>query len=53
MAEGNEVYVKCSSCQYEGWIRLADGIVVNNAICPQCRNRTLVLYYFISPIAGG
>ncbi len=48
-----EAYVKCSNCEYEGWIELAEGSNIQDAICPQCKRRTLFLYYFVSPIAGG
>lgn len=53
MAEEHEVYVKCSSCQYEGAIRIGDDTSIYDVVCPQCGCRTLFLYYFISPIAGG
>ena len=52
MEKEHEVYVKCSTCNYEGTIRLDDDASIYEAICPQCGCRTLFLY-FMFPVAGG
>ena len=47
-----EVYVKCSTCNYEGTIHLDDSASIYEAACPKCGCCTLFLY-FVFPVAGG
>lgn len=52
MTEKREVYVKCSTCKYEGTILISDNVSIYEATCPQRGGRTFFLY-FIFPIQGG
>jgi len=52
MAEEREVYMKCSTCKYEGTIRIDENASIYEATCPECGHRTLFLYY-VFPVAGG
>ena len=52
MGEEREECVKCSTCDYEGTIRVGDATSIYDAICPQCGHRTLFLYYILL-ISGG
>ena len=47
-----EVYVKCSTCEYEGTIEIDDKTAIYDAPCPKCEKLTLFLY-FVFPVAGG
>ena len=52
MAEEREVYVKCSTCKWEGTIRLGGEASIYDVTCPECGCRTLFFYY-VFPVAGG